>query len=62
MCPLTIATEVGGCLVNDLDVRPGKFGRKPQSSAWCSVERAGEKRVACAKATNSAGVAECTAA
>ena len=55
------ATEVGGYLVKVLDGRPRKLGEYPHSNAHLSVDRAGEKRAAWAKATNSAGVAEWTA-
>ena len=59
---LIIATDCGGCLVNALFVRPIKCGRYPRSNAVLSVDRAGEKSAACAKATSSAGVADWTAA
>ena len=62
MCPLIIATEWGGDFVRVLDVRPMKLGRYPRSSAALSVDNAGENKAACANATRSAGVADCTAA
>ena len=41
-----------------LVVRPMKCGRKPRESATSRVDRVGEKSVACANATSSAGVAD----
>jgi hypothetical protein len=56
-----MATDWGGCLSNVLLVRPAKLGKKPRSSAVVRVDNAGENNVACANATSSAGVADCTA-
>jgi hypothetical protein len=39
-------------------VRPGKLVMNPLSRALCRVERVGENRAACAKATSLAGVAD----
>jgi hypothetical protein len=58
MWPLIIATDDGGCLRNIWSERPGKLGRKPFCKACSKVDRAGENNAACAKATNSAGVAD----
>lgn len=56
-----MATELGGYFCNALAVRPRKLGKNPQWSACLSVDNAGENNAAWAKATISAGVAECTA-
>jgi hypothetical protein len=53
--PLIIGTDNGGYLEMALVVRPGKSGEYPRSSAVMSVDSTGEKTVACANATRSAG-------
>ena len=56
--PLIVATDCGGCSRCNLAIRSRQLGRYPRSSAVVRVDKAGEKRAAWAKATNSAGVAE----
>ena len=50
--------EIGGYLLNNVDVRPGKFGRKPRLRPAFKVVNVGENSVACANMINSAVVAE----
>ena len=54
MCPMVVASNDGGNLLIAASVSPMNGGRNPLASAVFSVERAGEKRVACAKVTRSA--------
>ena len=56
MWPFAVAMECGGCFLRPRSVRPAKGGRILVSKAFCSVATTGLKRVACAKATRSAGV------
>jgi hypothetical protein len=46
MCPLTMATDWGGCLWSVCAVSPMQFGRKPLSSAFRKVDKAGENNEA----------------
>ena len=50
------ASMDGGYLCRDVSVSPMNGGRNPFAKARFRVEMAGENRVACAKATKSAGV------
>ncbi len=59
---MIIGTDMGGYLDNVLVVWPGKSGRYPRSSAVMSVDNTGEKRMACANATRSAGEVDVMAA
>lgn len=61
MWPLAVAIELGGCFFKDLAVSPGKWWTQLRRSANIRVARTGENRAAWAKATISAGVADCTA-
>ena len=58
MCPLNIAVEWGGCFFSEAAFRPGKPVIYLLVMACLSVDKAGEQRQACWKATRSAGVAE----
>jgi hypothetical protein len=51
-----VAMDWGGCLWSILNVRPGKFVKKPLDRAFSKVERAGENKVAWSKATKSAAL------
>jgi hypothetical protein len=55
MWPMVVAMNFGGFLRTSLEVSPGKPVTWFMSSAVKIVERAGENRAACAKATSSAG-------
>ena len=57
-----MATDCGGYLRRSEADNPGNGGRIPEFSALYKVDNAGENRVACAKATSSAGDADPTAA
>ena len=39
-----VASDIGGCLRSDLQVKPGKVARKPNLIAWCRVDSVGLKR------------------
>ena len=41
-----VASDIGGCLRSDLQVKPGKVARKPDLMAWCRVDSVGLKRAA----------------
>lgn len=51
MCPMAVAMECGGYLRTSLEVNPGNLVTCFISSDVQSVERAGENKAACAKAT-----------